>query len=161
MCFRKPKGLKEIAPVQNKQMNYEKAFRHRRKKFEVRYAIRPYDKLFAEYARSRKDSAFYIADPNTMFKTSFRATLLNIADGKDYSYSILDSLELRKEYNADWGAVTTVDAGKEFGMGYKYCTMLYLFRKNTGECYYFFLADDAGLLNKLSQSVSHTLTFKK
>jgi len=79
-----------------------------------------------------------MADPNLMYSTSFRATLLNISDGKDYAYSVFDSLSIQKEYNADWGATTTIDAGKEFGMGYKYAPCFYLFKKNVGEAYYFF-----------------------
>lgn len=161
MIFKKPRGFKEISPTANRQMNYEKAYQHRRKKIEVRYAIRPYDKLFAEYERSKRDSTFFMADPNLMYSTSFRATLLNISDGKDYAYSVFDSLSIQKEYNADWGATTTIDAGKEFGMGYKYCTLLYLFKKNVGEAYYFFLANDVKQLEKYGRPISHTLIFKK
>lgn len=161
MEFKAPRGLREIAPVKNRQMNYEKAYRHKKKRFEVRYAVRPFDKLLAEYRKSKKDSTFFMYDPNTFYKESFKATYLNVSDGKDFGYTILDSAELRSNYRADWGATTTVDAGKEFGMGYKYCLIIYLFKKDRGEGYYFFMADDKAVLAKMMAPACRNLVFSK
>jgi hypothetical protein len=159
MCFVSPRKMKEIPALKNPRMNYEKAFKHKKKKFEVRYAIRPFDKLFAEYQRSKKDS-FYMADPNTFFKTSFTVTMMNVSDGKDYSYSIFDTVTSKKEFNADWAATTIVDTGKDFGMGYKYCMIFYMFRRDAGEAYTFYMADEKQLLVDLSAPIAHSLMFK-
>lgn len=161
MQFCAPRGLKEVAPVNNRQMNYEKAYRHKKKKLEVRYAVRPFDKLLAEYKRSKKDSTFFMYDPNTFYKTSFTSTLLNIAEGRDYGYTIFDSLELKINYNADWGAMTTVEADKNFGMGYKYCRVIYIFKKDVGEAYYFFLANEKETFSAVKENAMRALTFKK
>lgn len=49
MKFTEPNGFKRTNPIENTQMNYELAYKHPNKRFEVRYAIRPMDLLLKEY----------------------------------------------------------------------------------------------------------------
>jgi hypothetical protein len=43
MVFTPPAGYIETEPVYNKQMNYEKAYKHPTERFEIRYAIRRHE----------------------------------------------------------------------------------------------------------------------
>jgi hypothetical protein len=101
MEFIVPEGLIETLPLENMQMNYEKAYKHPTKRFEVRYAIRNHDTGF--------------------YKQIFEMTVLNISGGQLPEYSQFGTEAVKEEFNADAGATVMVEVGSEFGQDYKYC----------------------------------------
>lgn len=116
MSFEVPKGYIEIEPIKNAQMNYEKAFKHPSKRFEVRYAIRTHNFGF--------------------YKQIFETTVLDISGGQLPEYSPFGSEAVKPEFGADAGATVLVKVGKEFGQDYKYCLFVYIFKQGIG-CVYF------------------------
>ncbi|MBK7442613.1 MAG: hypothetical protein IPI65_14020 [Bacteroidetes bacterium] len=54
-----------------------------------------------------------------------KATTLNISNGYLPEMVVFDKTAKGEGFNADWGGTTYVEvAGKEFGMGYKFCMIL-------------------------------------
>lgn len=141
MVFEAPEGLIEITPIENRQMNYEKAFKHPTERFEVRYAIRSHDFGF--------------------FKQLFEVTVLNISGGQLPEYSVFDSGAVKAEFGADSGATVMVQVGEEFGQDYAYCLLVYIHKKGMGDGYIFYLGDDPELISELMEPHFHALRFDK
>lgn len=139
MVFEAPTGFVEIDPIPNRQMNYEKAYKHPTERFEVRYAIRNHN--FGWYQQM------------------FEMTVLNISGGQLPEYTNFGSQAVKKEFNADAGCVVTVLVGEEFGQDYKYCMLVYIFKKGVGDGYIFYLADDNTKIPELMMPLFHSLKF--
>lgn len=141
MTFEIPEGLIEIDPIENRQMNYEKAYKHPTERFEVRYAIR------------RHDMGIY--------KSIFEMTVLNISGGQLPEYTPFGSQAVKSEFGADAGATVMVQVGEEFGQDYKYCLLVYIFKQGLGDAYMFYLADDNTVISKHMDAIFHALRFKE
>lgn len=141
MIFEPPKDFIETEPIENRQMNYEKAYKHLTERFEVRYAIRN-NKL-------------------NIPKQIFEMTVLNISGGQLPEYTPFGEGAVKKEFGADAGATVMVNVGKEFGQDYKYCLLVFIHKNNIGDGYIFYLADDNKIITDLMMPIFHALTFKK
>lgn len=120
-------------------MNYEKAFKHPTKRFEVRYAIRNHEMGF--------------------YKQMFETTVLNISGGQLPEYSSFGTEALKKDFNADAGATVMVEVGSEFGQDYKYCLFVYIYKQGVGDGYVFYLADENELIFNSIDPIFHALKF--
>lgn len=141
MTFDVPKGYNEVKVINNRQMNYEKAYKHPTERFEVRYAIRPHDLKYS--------------------KQIFEMTVLNISGGQLPEYTTFTPDAVKNEFGADAGATVMVRAGKEFGQDYKYCLLVYIHKSDVGDGYIFYLADDQKIIDDLMQPIFHALKFKR
>ncbi len=141
LVFTPPKGYTELVPIENNQMNYEKAYKHPTEKFEVRYAIRTHKFGF--------------------FDAIFQVTILNISGGQSPEYSLFNTEAVKEEFNADIGASVMINPSKEFAADYKYCLMVCINKKGVGDAFYFYLADDNTLIQKLMLPIFHALKFEE
>ena len=161
MRFEMPKGFQETAIIPNKQMNYEYAIKHNEKNFEVRFALRPLDGLLKSYdeKESNKKPGDINISPNKFYTGALLATAMNISGGKMPKISPFPKEAVKTEFNADWGAITMVEVGKEFGQEYKTCMIVAIHKDNAADAYYFYLANDRQTLEELMQPVFHCLKF--
>ena len=162
MNFEMPKGFQETAIIANEQMNYDYAIKHVEKNFEVRFSLRPLDdmlKAHLEKEKNKKPGEINIS-PNKLYQGSFVAIAFNISGGKMLKGSSTFPPEaIKAEFNADWGAMTIVEAGKEFAQDYKYCMMVAIHKDDVADAYYFYLANDQQTLKEQIQPVFHSLKF--
>ena len=143
MEFTAPNSYKEIDCIENRQMNYERAYKHPKEKFEVRYAIRSHDLEIAP--------------------SVFQATVMNISGEqlpKRHHYP-MNPEAVQKELGADYGATVMVEVGEEFGQDYVYCLLVFIHKKGIGDAYIFYLADDPALIPELMRPIFHSLNFKQ
>jgi len=162
LVFTKPDGFEETKIIKNRQMNYEYALKHPKKKFEVRYAIRPLDNLLSDYEEKEKNknTGDINIHPNKLYSSLLQATALNISGGQFTEVTEFDKQAVKNEFNADWGASTFVQVGKEFGQDYKYCMMVAIHKDNLGDAYFFYLSDTREDFDKLMSPAFYSLKFK-
>jgi len=162
MTFEMPKGLIETTIIENRQMNYEYALKYPDKRFEVRFAIRPLGKLISDYREkeTNKKPGEIFLNPNKLYSSLFKATVLNISGGKMPENMEFDKASVKVDFNADWGATTFVVPGKEFGQDYKYCMVVAIHKDDFGDAYIFFLADSTDKFSELSDPAFYSLKFK-
>ena len=141
MEFTVPSDYTKIACIENRQMNYERAYKHPKENFEVRYAIRSHDLDIAP--------------------SVFQATVMNISGGQLPEYSTFNPEAVQKEFGADYGATVMVEVGEEFGQDYVYCLFVFIHKKGLGDAYIFYLADDPALIPELMRPIFHSLNFKQ
>jgi len=161
MTFDMPEGFTETEPIQNPHMLYEYALKHNTEKFEVRYAIRPIDEMLRSYKENEenKKEGDVNIDPNTMSEAIAMAVGFNIS-GNMPKMGPFDADAVKREFNADKGYTTFVEAREGFDNGYKYCMMVCIFKENLGNAFYFYMADNQETLVKMMPGVFHTLKFK-
>jgi hypothetical protein len=162
MVFRVMDGFHETKPIQNSQMNYEFAVMNKNKDFEIRYAIRPLDNLIKEYEEleRKKKPGDANVNPNNYYPITFQATVMNISGGTYKEPSIFDKTSVNNEFNADWGASTFIEVGKDFGQEYKYCMIVALHKKNVADAYLFFLTYKKEIMENNINKVFYTIKFK-
>ncbi|MDJ1480227.1 hypothetical protein QNI16_07005 [Cytophagaceae bacterium YF14B1] len=162
MIFQKPGGVQETPTIANRQMNYEYAVKYTHKNFEVRYAIRPLDYLLEDYTawQKKKKPGDIMLDPNTLYSSLLQVTILNISGGQLPDIAQFDSVAVRQEFNADWGATAFVEVGKEFGQSYKYCMVVALHKENYADAYIFYLSDTKEGFAELMDAAFYSLRFK-
>jgi hypothetical protein len=141
MSFTAPEGYTEIEPHENRQMNYEKAYKHPTEHFEVRYAVRSHE------------FNFYVQ--------MFEMTVLNISGGQLPEYTPFGTDAVKKEFGADAGATVFVSTGPEFSNGYKYCLLVYIHKTGVGDGYVFYMTDDNSIVSDLMNPIFHNLRFNE
>lgn len=160
--YYEPEAFTPISVIENKQMNYEYALKHNTKNFEVRYAIRPLDELIKTYEKKEKNKkeGDINIHPNKLYETLLQSTTINISGGYLPEIVVFDSLAVRQEFNADWGATTYVEVGNAFGANYKYCITVAIHKNNVADAYFFFLSDNTENFDDVMLSAFHSLKFK-
>lgn len=141
MEFTVPSGFKEVPVIENMQMNYEKAYKHPTKNFEVRYALRR--------------TNFNLPESMIM------VTVLNISGGQMPGYNMFGTEAVQKEFNADSGGAASCTLGPEFGQDYKYCLLVYIHKNGVGDGYIFYLANENEMIPDLMEPIFHALKFKE
>jgi hypothetical protein len=140
MIFEAPSDYIEIEPIHNRQMNYEKAYKHPTENFEVRYALRKHNYGW--------------------YHQMFEMTALNISGGRLPEYTNFGTDAVKKEFNADAGCTVGVEVIEEFGQEYKYCLLVYIYKKGIGDAYIFYMADDNTIIPDLMMPIFHALKFE-
>jgi hypothetical protein len=162
MTFEMPKGFAETDIIPNRQMSYDYAIKHGEKQFEVRFALRPLGDLIKNYTELEKNKkpGDINLSPNKVYTTSLQTTVLNISGGRMPQFNLFPPLAVKAEFNAEWGATTIFEVGKEFGQTYKYCMVVAVHKNNFADAYYFYLSDKQETINELIEPVFHCLKFK-
>jgi hypothetical protein len=161
MTFVMPKGFQETEIIPNKQMNYDYAMKNVDRNFEVRLAIRPLDELLKSYSEkeNNKKPGENQISPNNFYQGVFIATLMNISGGQKPNGGPFPKEAVKSEFNADWGASSMLEVGKEFGQEYKYCVVVAIHKDDVADAYYFYLANDKETIQELMPSIFHCLKF--
>lgn len=162
MTFDKPSEYSETHPINNEQVKYEYAIVNDAKDFEIRYAIRPLDEMLKNYnEREKNEKAGDVnIHPSKLYAASFQAIVINVSGGKMTKISPFKTEAVKKEFNADWGAITMVEVGKEFGQNYKYCFLVAIHKDNIADAYCFYLSNTKESITKNMQASFHSLRFK-
>ena len=162
LIFTQPENFTSVEIVDQNNMQYEYALKHNSKNFEVRYAIRPLDELLKTYEKKEKNKkeGDINIHPNKLYKTLLQSTTMNISGGYLPEMVVFDSLAVRQEFNADWGATTYVEVGNAFGANYKYCITVAIHKNNVADAYLFFLSDNTENFDDVMLTAFHSLKFK-
>ena len=162
LIFTQPENFTSVEIVDQNNMQYEYALKHNSKNFEVRYAIRPLDELLKTYEKKEKNKkeGDINIHPNKLYKTLLQSTTMNISGGYLPEMVVFDSLAVRQEFNADWGATTYVEVGNAFGANYKYCITVAIHKNNVADAYLFFLSDNTENFDDIMLTAFHSLKFK-
>jgi hypothetical protein len=163
MIFYQPDGYNQIDSIKNNLMDWQLAYVHAYEKFEVRYMIKPMDKMLKEYKEfeAKNDSGQITVHPNKLYNSSFKSLLMDVSGGELPEYNVFSPAAAKNEFNADWGASATVNAGNGFGDGYKYCYIVSIHKDNIGDAYAYYFADNIDLLKKEVTKIVHNLKFNK
>lgn len=156
--FTPPKGMESVPCQENAQMFYEYALRYPGDStFEVRYTILPLDPFVRDSSEMTHDQ---------FSKAFFQATMLNIEMGGPANYampkvSYFDPKAVKKEFGADWGCVSVVQLGPEFGgTTFTHCLAIMIHKEKVGDAFMFYLSNKPQEIEQLMTPAFHSLGFK-
>lgn len=161
-----PPGFVLVAPKENSDAAYEFAFRHPKRRFEVRASLAALTETPAraeERAACGKKPGCWMADLDRPSEDWGAALLFNIGGG-DGSFSQFPAAGVKKEFGADWGYVSDpfeLAPGHSFNdEGYKLGRLVVLHRNGTGTVVRVALADDLETLEELDRPVFYGVRFE-
>lgn len=162
MIFVMPKDFTPVPVIKNKNVRYNYAIKHNRKKLEIRYALFSLKKRMLEYEKSKKDPKLTMTDPNKGFTAFTYASCQNISGGKPFKgVRAFKPADVKKEFNADRGATIFLEPESEFGKGYKYILAVSLHKDSISDAFVFFLFDDIKKISTEMQKAFYALTYRR
>lgn len=168
MTFTMPEGYIETEQIKNPHMQWEYSIKHPTEKFEIRYAIRPIDKMikkFEEWKKNPKEGGVK-TDPRNIYPSIAASVAYNIGDGYDIEkvmsgLIIFPAESVKKEFGADKGVhMTLLKVRKEFANDYNHCMMVAINKEDLGTAFCFFMFDDINILSSTLPLVFYSLRFK-
>ena len=166
MKFTKPANTIEVKCIQNDELNYQYAIKDTVTNIEIRYSVFPLQKLVEEYNGPHPDTGLSRIDPNFLH-TNYLFAIANKIQGKEMNMDALPEVKelshatVDLEFNADWGAETTVQPCDEFAQKYKYCTIFEMHKDNIADVFIMYLYDDKDTFDESIKPDFHSLAFKK
>ncbi len=148
LLFIMPTDFKPCKIVENDDVLYNYAIKHKNKKIEIRYSIfsaKDYNQ------RSDVDHAVFTL-----------AVIENIAgDTKNILRSTqFDKNAVKSEFNADFGSSVLVNPESSYGKGYKQALIVTLFKNNVGSVYVVYLCDNIFEIQNDFDKTFHSIKFK-
>ena len=161
LTFQKPVGFQQTKTIDNRHLKYNYALKDSKRNFEIRYVIRPLDSTLVNYEEFVKNNEkSFIIHPNKMHSMLFKEIILNLSGGRHSKITEFDKKSVSQEFNADWGAMTFIEVGKEFGQNYEFGMILAIHKDNIGDAYCIFLSKNEVGFKELLADGFHSLKFK-
>ena len=162
MIFVMPKNFTPVPVIQNRHVRYDFAIKHDQKKLEIRYALFSLKKRILEYEKSKNNPNLVMTDPNKGYTAFTYATCLNISGGQPFKgIRTFKPADVKKEFNADWGATIFIEPKSEFGKGYKYILAVSLHKDSISDAFIFYLFDDIKQIDTEMQKAFYALTYQR
>ena len=138
LSWDKPSGFEEVALRENSLLPYEMAIRSADGEMEIRYAIRPLQRIEIDY----NDPHGAAPDPNHIFPLMFQALTGKLSAGGRSPSREYRQEEVKEKFNADWAAVVVFDVEPEFTRDFSSGLMLAMHRNRMADAYVVYLFND-------------------
>jgi len=153
--FRAPDGFAAVRIHPNDRFPYEHAYASPDGTLEIRYAIRPLERLRVNY----EDPHSSAPDPNHMFPLMFQSMVTRLSDGRHSPTREYPPEQAREKFNADWAAAAVFDIGAELATDHRQALIITLHGDALADAYVIFLFDDyESVQQKIKDNLS-TLSF--
>lgn len=138
LVFDPPAGFDDVVPRANPVMDYERALRSRDGALEIRYAVRPLQRLRIDY----DDPHGAVPDPNHIFPLMFESLVSRLAAGGHSPSREYSAEDAAAKFRADWAAAAVFDVNPDFNAGHRQGLILGLHRNRRSDAYVVILFDD-------------------
>ncbi len=138
MQWRFPAGFVEVTPVDNPYLTYEKGIKSADGKLEIRYALRPINRVIIDY----DDPHGATPDPNHIFSRLFQSLTGNLSIGGNTPTREYMPEDARKVFGADWAAMSIFDVDPEYSKNYPAAMLLAMHKNRTADAFIIFLFKD-------------------
>jgi len=131
-------NFEPLEPKKNALLDYEHAVISQDQQLEIRFAIRPLQRVEIEY----EDPHGSVPDPNHIFPLMFESLAIKLSGGS-HTPSREYSMKMAQEvFNADWAAAAVFDVSSEFDTQYSQGLLLAIHKSKISDAYSVFLFDD-------------------
>jgi len=139
----------------NPVLPYEHAMRHESGELELRFIIRPLNRIEIEY----NDPHNAAPEPNHLFPLLFESLIDRLSANSNYNSRTLSEPEARDKFNAQWAALSIFDINPEFTSDYKNAILLAMHKNDHADAYTLFLYNDHEQAKILITAALATLSF--
>ena len=130
--------LVEVGIQTDSPIPYEYALRHASGALEMRFIVRPLDRIEIEY----EDPHNAAPEPNHLFPLLFESLTNTLAEGAGAPSSEFSEAESQQHFNADWAAIAVFDVDPGISGGYSNALLLALHKNDLADAYTLFLYRD-------------------
>ena len=122
----------------NPVLPYEHAMRHRSGELELRFIVRPLQRIEIEY----NDPHNAAPEPNHLSPLLFESLTDRLSANSNTSSRTLAEPEAREKFNAQWVALSIFDVDPAFSADYKNAILLAMHKNDRADAYTLFLYND-------------------
>ncbi len=145
----------DLVPRANNILPYEHAMRHKSGALEVRFIVRPLNRIEIEY----NDPHNAAPEPNHLFPLLFESITNQLAVGSDSSNSTFPEAEAMKHFNADWAAASAFSIVPEFAGDYRNAVLIGIHKNQIADAYTLFLYNDHQQAKPLISELMSIMSF--
>jgi hypothetical protein len=155
--FDPPPGYVEMSPGRTSVFDYEKAVRSPGGDLEIRFAVRPLQRLRIDY----DDPHGAVPDPNHIFPLVFESLASRLAGGRHAPSNAYPPDQAKKRFNADWAAAAVFDTIAEFETPFRQGLLLAIHRNRVADAYAVLLFDDYHAVKPALDRAMASLVFEQ
>ena len=122
----------------NAILPYEHALRHESGALEVRFIVRPLNRIEIEY----NDPHNAAPEPNHLFPLLFESITNRLSVGGETATSTFPEAEALDKFNANWAAASAFDINPDFATDYRNALIIGMHRNDMADAYTLFLYND-------------------
>ena len=149
-----PNGYSEL-PVEYAPFSYEKRLAHEEQQLEVRFSIRPLDRIEVDY----EDPHNAAPHPNDLFDMLFRSVVEQLSDGPGSISRAYPSDKADALFNAGWAAVAVMDIKPSISSEYRQGLLLAMHRNDRADAYVLVLTNELAAHKPLIEAIHESLVF--
>ena len=155
LSYQPKQGFREVSVEPEYVLPYEKRLRNADDTLEIRYAIRPLNRIEIAY----EDPHNSAPHPNDMFEMLFR-TLSETLAGRAHVISRAYTAEQAKEkFNAGWASAAVFDISPNISKEYKKAMLLTIHHNDKADAYLLMLTNDLQKHKESIKAVKDSLMF--
>jgi len=139
----------------NPVLPYEHAMRHDSGELELRFIIRPLERIEIEY----NDPHNAAPEPNHLFPLLFESLIDRLSANSNSNSRTLSKSEAKEKFNAQWAALSVFDINPEFSSEFNNAMLLAMHKNDQADAYTVFLYNDHELAKQLINEVISTMSF--
>jgi len=152
-----PAGFRELAIEDDPLLPYEKRLLSPDGGLEVRYAIRPLDRIEIDY----HDPHSSAPAPNDIFEMLFRSLSESLALGSHTLSRAYLPPDAHKQFNAGWAAVAVFDLEPVVSKAFHQGMLIAIHQNDKADAYTLFLTNDLKGQKGPIQALSNSLRFSR
>ncbi len=154
--FQPPEGMqvKKVEPAY--VMPYEARYVSKEGELEVRYAIRPLQRIEIDY----QDPHNAAPAPNDLFNMLFRTLSETLARDHQVMSRIYPAEMAREEYRAGWAAIGVFDLSPDISSEYREAMLIAIHQNDKADAYTLFLTNDLAAQKARIKKLRSNLKFK-
>jgi hypothetical protein len=149
-----PVGFENLK-VEPSVFAYEKRILHKEQDIEVRYSIRPLNRIQVDY----EDPHNSAPHPNDLFDMLFRSVVEQLSERSQSNSKAYTPDQAKKLFNAGWAAVAVFDISKEVSSKYREGLLITMHKNDLADAYILLLTNDLGKHKPFVDHVTKTLAF--
>lgn len=148
-------GYVEVPVQASSLLPYEHALRHESGALELRFIVRPLQRITIEY----NDPHNAMPEPNHLFPLLFESITNQLAVGSHTPSSVFSETEAQQNFNAHWAAVSVFDIDPDYSGGYRNGLLVALHKNELADAYALFLFNDYRFVKPLIDESLSVLSF--
>lgn len=117
---------------------YEHAMRHSSGELEIRFIVRPLDRIEIEY----NDPHNAVPEPDHLFPLLFESITNRLAVSRDMPSSTFPANEAKALFNASWAAAAAFSVDPDYANGYRNAVLIAMHKSEVADAYTLFLYND-------------------
>lgn len=149
-------GFEATNEVNSNDMPYEHAIRHSSGALEIRFIVRPLNRIEIEY----NDPHNAAPEPNHLFPLLFESLTNQLTiRGGDAPSTTLTEAEAAKNFNADWAAVSVFEIDPQYSADYRSAILVAMHRNDRADAYTLLLYNNHEFAKPLIDASLSIMTF--